>query len=77
MKPTPAVIERGMPRSASAATPPTRASGTPEKTRSASRIEPSPEYSSTRISSSAAGVTSASRCEADSSCSNVPPYSIQ
>ena len=41
MKPTAAEIEKSIPRTSRARTPPTRASGTPVKTMAASRTEPS------------------------------------
>src|SRR3546814_1739295 len=40
MNPTPAEIDSGIPRNASAATPPVSASGTPGKTIAASRTDP-------------------------------------
>ena len=40
MNPTPAEIEKGIPRSHSATMPPVRARGTPEKTRIACFAEP-------------------------------------
>ena len=61
MKPTPALIESGMPRSSSAATPPVKASGTPLKTSSASAAEPRLMNSSSSTSSSATGTTMVSR----------------
>ena len=77
MKPTPALIDSGMSRSASAATPPVSASGTPLNTSVASPTEPRLRQSSTKISSRATGTTIASRCEAATSCSNWPPQPIQ
>ena len=57
MKPTPAEIEKGMPRSMSAATPPVRANGTPENTTSASFTERNSATSRPKISSKASGTT--------------------
>mgnify|MGYP006894100693 CR=1 FL=1 len=73
MKPTPAEIDSGMPRAASASTPPVSASGTPLKTTSASRNEPNAMNSSARITASVSGTTSDSRWLAEANCSNVPP----
>ena len=77
MKPTPAEIENGMPRRDSASTPPVSASGTPEKMTAASRKEPSATISSATIRTRVNGTTISRRRAADSSCSNVPPYSTQ
>ena len=77
MKPIPALIESGMPRSRSAATPPVNASGTPLKTRTASGIDPRLMKSSRKIRSNASGTTIIRRCAAEISCSNWPPHPIQ
>ncbi len=73
MKPTPAEIDNGMPRSHSASTPPVSASGTPLKITSASRMEPKASTSSPRISANVTGTTMDRRLDADCSCSKVPP----
>jgi len=73
MKPTPAEIDSGMPRSHSASTPPVSASGTPLKITKASRSEPKASHSMARISASVAGTTTASRVAADCNCSKLPP----
>jgi hypothetical protein len=73
MKPTPAEIDSGMPRSASASTPPVSASGTPLNTIAASRAEPNAQNSSAKISTSVTGTTMARRWLAEMSCSKAPP----
>ena len=57
MKPTPAEIEKGIPRRSSAAIPPVRASGTPENTTAASLAERNSVTSKPKINSSASGTT--------------------
>ncbi len=61
MKPTPAEIENGMPRKASANTPPVAAIGTLRKMRSAGVAVLKVRKRITRISSGAAGTAIASR----------------
>ncbi len=61
IKPTPAEIEKGIPRNASAATPPVSARGTPLKTINASRMEPKAMKSSPKMTASVTGTTTASR----------------
>ncbi len=73
MKPTPAEIDNGSPRSASAATPPVSARGTPEKTMALSRQERNRANSRPKISSKTAGTTNCNRLAAEISCSKVPP----
>ena len=73
MKPTPAVIDNGMPRSASAATPPVRASGTPLNTITASLAEPKAMNNRPKMRTRVTGTTTASRWLAEINCSNVPP----
>ena len=73
MKPTPAEIDSGIPRRASATTPPVRASGTPVNTIAASLTEPNAQNSSTAMVSRVAGTTMARRRLAEISCSKVPP----
>ncbi len=77
MKPTPAEIESGIPRSSNETTPPVQASGTPVKTIAASRAEPKIPVRIAKIRSSASGTTIWSRRLADSSCSNWPPQVLQ
>src|SRR3546814_16291907 len=55
MKPTPAEIENGMPRTASAATPPVSARGTPVTTMAASRQDSNRVYSTPKLLSSTSG----------------------
>ena len=73
MKPTPAVIDNGMPRSHSAMTPPVSASGTPLNTSAASFADPKVSSSSAKIITSVTGTSSVRRSVADCSCSKVPP----
>jgi len=77
MKPTPADIDIGSPRSHSAATPPVSASGTPVKTSMPSRRLPNMANSSSASTSSVSGSTMRRRAAADSSCSKVPPQAVQ
>ena len=77
MKPTAAEIEKGIPRIHRDNTPPVKANGTPEKMIAASLAEPYAKYNRLPMMSNVSGTTTASRLDADSSCSNVPPYSIQ
>lgn len=62
MKPIPALIESGIPRSRSATTPPVKASGTPLDANSASEADPRLRNSRRKISNSASGTTTISRC---------------
>ena len=73
MKPTPAEIDSGIPRRASATTPPVSASGTPVNTMAASLTEPNAQNSSAAMISSVAGTTMARRRLAVINCSKVPP----
>ena len=73
MKPIAAVMLNGMPRSVSANTPPVIASGMPEKTIAAWRRLPSAKLISTKITTSVAGTTIASRACAVSRLRNWPP----
>jgi hypothetical protein len=73
MKPMPAEIDSGMPRTHNARTPPVSASGTPLNTIAASFAEPKVMKSSPNTSSSDTGTTTLSRVVAEASCSNVPP----
>jgi hypothetical protein len=73
MKPMPAEIDSGMPRSHSAATPPVSASGTPLKTSAASFAEPKVMNSRPKMSSKDSGTTTCRRAAAEASCSKVPP----
>ena len=73
MKPTPAEMDSGIPRNASASTPPVNASGTPLNTITASLAEPKAMNSSPKIITSVTGTTMARRWLAEISCSNVPP----
>ena len=73
MKPTPAEIDSGMPRSASATTPPVSASGTPVNTMAASLAEPNAQNSSAKMRTRVTGTTTPSRWPAEINCSNVPP----
>lgn len=77
IKPTPALMDNGIPRRSSAATPPVNASGTPENTSAASAADPMPMNSSRNTSSNATGTTIVSRLVAETSCSNWPPQPIQ
>ncbi|MNV81722.1 hypothetical protein D3C71_1754020 [compost metagenome] len=77
MKPTPAEIDKGMPRAANASTPPVSASGTPLNTMAASRAEPNAQNSSAKINNNVTGTTTARRWLAEISCSKLPPYSTQ
>ena len=77
MKPTPAEIDSGMPRRASASTPPVSASGTPLNTIAASLTEPNAQNSSAKMIASVTGTTIDRRWLAEISCSKLPPYSIQ
>ena len=61
MKPTPAEMENGMPRSASAKTPPVAANGTLRKMSAAGRSEPNVKYEHGEDEASASGTTTASR----------------
>ena len=63
----------GMPRSASAATPPVRASGTPLNTITASLAEPNAMNNRPKMRTNVTGTTTASRWLAEINCSNVPP----
>ena len=78
MKPTPAEIDSGMPRSQSAATPPVSASGTPVKTSSASadRAEAHEQQHEDQQQRDRHDDRAAARV-ADTSCSNWPPQPIQ
>ena len=77
MNPTPADIDSGISRSHNASTPPVSASGTPLKIATPARIEPNAKNRSARMMMSATGTTTLKRCAAETSCSKVPPYSIQ
>ncbi len=77
MKPTAAEIDSGMPRSASATTPPLSANGMPENTSRPSFRLPNIMNSSVNTNASASGTTTCSRSVADCSCSNWPPHAIQ
>ena len=77
IKPTPAEIENGIPRSHSASTPPVSASGTLLKTMAASLPEPKAMNSSPKIMISTTGTTTDNRLPAEINCSKVPPYSTQ
>ncbi len=73
MKPTAEEIDSGMPRSASATTPPVSAKGTPLKTMAASFADPNATNRSAKMIPSVTGTTTARRWLAEISCSNVPP----
>ena len=73
MKPTPAEIDNGIPRKASAMTPPVSASGTPLNTIAASLAEPKAMKSNAKMRASVTGTTTARRWLAEINCSNVPP----
>ncbi len=73
MNPTPADIENGIRQIHNASTPPVSASGTPLNTMAASRADPKAMNSSPKIITSTTGTTTLSRCEAEMSCSKVPP----
>ncbi|MPM79153.1 hypothetical protein SDC9_126186 [bioreactor metagenome] len=77
MNPTPAEMDKGMSRNHSAATPPVKASGTPEKTSNASLAVPKVMNSSAKISRSETGTTICNRFVAEINCSNWPPHEIQ
>jgi hypothetical protein len=61
IKPTPAEIDKGIPRSQRARMPPVRASGTPVKISKASVTVPKARNRSTKIRSNATGTTTVSR----------------
>ena len=65
MKPTPAEIDSGMPRSARATTPPVSANGTPLNTMAASFAEPNAQNNSAKMMASVTGTTTANRWLAD------------
>ena len=68
MNPTPAEMLKGMSRNHSATTPPTMAKGMLKKMRSAGRTAPNASHSRNRMSSSASGTTTRSRCLASVKC---------
>ena len=77
MKPTPAEIDKGMPRNASASTPPVNASGTPLNTISASLHRTERHEQQAEDQQQRHGHDDRQPLAAEISCSNVPPYSIQ
>ena len=77
MKPTPAEIEKCIPKAQRAATPPVRAKGTPVNTRSESTALPNVANNRMKISSRATGTTIHKRFLAATRFSNCPPHSTQ
>ena len=73
MKPTPAEMDNGIPRSASAMTPPVSASGTPLNTIAASFADPKAMNSRANMRAKVTGTTTERRWLAEINCSNVPP----
>jgi hypothetical protein len=75
MKPTPALIENGMPRRNRAMTPPVIAKGMPVNTKAASPTEWKVMNNKTKISRKVSGTTTIRRARPESRCSHMPPHS--
>jgi hypothetical protein len=73
MKPTPALMLKGMPRSQSASTPPTAANGTALKISRALRVLLNARNSRKKISNRATGTATPSRAVASCRFWKVPP----
>ena len=75
MKPTAALMVKGIPRAHSAKMPPVTASGTHTKISAACRTEPKLRNSSTKMKASASGTTIIRRSFAFTKLRNCPPNS--
>jgi len=73
MKPTAVDMDKGRPRSVSAAIPPVSTSGTPVNTIAASLAELNVMNNKPKMISSVSGTTTLKRRDAEMSCSNVQP----
>ena len=76
MKPTPALIEKFMPRRSRASTPPVMANGMPVNTSAACLRELKVVNSNRKIRKKVTGTTTISRLRPLSRCLNIPPQSI-
>ncbi|CZH23989.1 Uncharacterised protein [Legionella pneumophila] len=77
INPTPAEIDKGMPRNHKAKTPPVNAKGIPVNTKRASLTLPKLINSNRKMPNKVIGTTICKRWEADCNCSNCPPQVTQ